>query len=836
MLPAAGAGGVDQSPEGEARELLGMLGPLVTALSAPLRPPAAAAMAAAASPLLSSPSKRLPLEARTGGGGGGGVFGGEQQVGTPAAATQQQQQEEDEVKAFLKRLPPQGIGRRELAALLLSTLAMPGAAGKLAPAARHELLQVVHLVQHDFAQLPTGQCLVLGELFADAAAAAARAARSPAAGLVPAAAAAPGAHASSGAARRPPPSIRGRRGGLSPAALQQSARLWLARYRLAEAEVVAAALVQGEAAAAAAAATAADEQPPSGMIRYWWATGRLLESAGDMPAASSAYASCQEGLKLAGASRPACLRIFALLGCTRMPVALALGGSWPPLRLFAAALRLKWCLGCVACVAGGRAIELPHCQADGSISLAAVHGKQEALELHTVLEGAGKSAAAGDHAAVVAVLAPVLLCCSDKEQLMLQLDQQQWMRGMQMLLGAASASGSWALALRCHLRLLNALLPHVPQPLLAVIQGKEEEEGGQGPAATAVATASSLHAAAEHLAVQPAAAAALDAAASLLQQHDFAVRAAVSRSGSGRPSSGGRGQPEARAVLTLHPMECAMYKAVQHQLALTVAGCSAALAAAGPAAAESRLNLKVREWRSQPNTPQRLLAEPTATQTWMHACITLTQAIRSSHFEHLVPPLQVNAERTAMCDAGTVLLRMSSLAAGSRRPSAPTAAAAAEAAGAAGLESVDQAQELVWWLCDALGTAQALTERQGRFVQVWHTLLCACLPAWVECPDGFCYSRGSLPDTLQANAHPRGEFSVAGVPSRAAGAAGAAGNPPAAAAACRGRGRGRRQRSQRRGASRVPELGPAALPALAVWAGAARAGLAGWLGRRLPCE
>jgi hypothetical protein len=316
-----------------------MLGPLVTALSVPLRPPAAAALAAAASPLLSSPSKRLPLEARTGGGSGvsgGGGFGGEQQAGTPAAATQQQQ-EEDEVKAFLKRLPPQGIGRRELAALLLSTLAAPGAAGKLAPAARQELLQVVYQVQQDFAQLPAGQCLVLGELFADAAAAAARAARAPPAGLAPAAAAAPAGHASSGAARRPPPSIRGRRGELSPAALQQSARVWLARYRLAEAEAVAEALVTGE---SAAAATIADEQPPSGMIRYWWATGRLLESATDMPAASAAYANCQAGLKLPGASRSICLFVFALellcFATLQCPVSLALGGSWQTLCFLAA--------------------------------------------------------------------------------------------------------------------------------------------------------------------------------------------------------------------------------------------------------------------------------------------------------------------------------------------------------------------------------------------------------------------------------------------------------------------------------------------------------------------
>ena len=67
-----------------------------------------------------------------------------------------------------------------------------------------------------------------------------------------------------------------------------------------------------------------------------------------------------------------------------------------------------------------------------------------------------------------------------------------------------------------------------------------------------------------------------------------------------------------------------------------------------------------------------------------------------------------------MCDAATTLLHLSSLAAASK--------AAALASGAAPLEeqlqSVEQAQELSWLLCDTLGSAQALMERHGRFLQV----------------------------------------------------------------------------------------------------------------------
>lgn len=67
-----------------------------------------------------------------------------------------------------------------------------------------------------------------------------------------------------------------------------------------------------------------------------------------------------------------------------------------------------------------------------------------------------------------------------------------------------------------------------------------------------------------------------------------------------------------------------------------------------------------------------------------------------------------------MCDAATTLLHLSSLAAASK--------AAALSSGAAPLEeqlqSVEQAQELSWLLCDTLGSGQALMERHGRFLQV----------------------------------------------------------------------------------------------------------------------
>lgn len=296
LVPAAGSGEERQSAEGEAADLLSTLGSLLSAPQLPAGTPLGAP-----SPLLRSPASRAP---------GAGAGGEGQQGGTDAAAAGQQ--EEADVKAFLKRLPSAGVGRQDLAMQLLGALCTASAAAQLSPAVRYQLLQVAHQAQHSVPQLPPTHCLVLGELFADAAAAAAEAGKQRVGGgltlgsqggTAVAAAAAPkpgGADTSpqapgrtSGVARRP--SARAKRLELSLLALQQSARLWLARYRLAAAEGSASC---GPLHAEPAAGQAAAEQLPAGMVRYWWATGRLLESEGDMVAARAAYATCEQGLPM----------------------------------------------------------------------------------------------------------------------------------------------------------------------------------------------------------------------------------------------------------------------------------------------------------------------------------------------------------------------------------------------------------------------------------------------------------------------------------------------------------------------------------------------------------
>ncbi len=205
------------------------------------------------------------------------------------------------MKAFIKRLPAQGVSRPELAGVLLSTLGSSSGASQLSPAVRLQLLQVAHHVQHDELALSPEQCLVLGELFADAAVAAARALPQPGSVLPAAAVAssaaaaqasrgttptAPGLRQPSGLVKRLT-SVRGRRTELTLELLQQSCQLWLSRYHLAVSE---------------AAAPVSDEQL-RGQVRYWWATGRLLESRADMPAASAAYAHCEDTLNLLGAQQ-----------------------------------------------------------------------------------------------------------------------------------------------------------------------------------------------------------------------------------------------------------------------------------------------------------------------------------------------------------------------------------------------------------------------------------------------------------------------------------------------------------------------------------------------------
>ncbi|KAL4423906.1 hypothetical protein ABPG75_001207 [Micractinium tetrahymenae] len=278
LVPAAADGDQEQTPDEEALELLCTLGSRLS------KPQQAAEQGGAPSPLLSSPAKA--------GRGAAAASSNDQQA---AAA---QQEEEEAVKAFIKQLPAQGISRPELAALLLNTLGSASGAAQLSAAAHLQLLQVAHHVEHDELALSAEHCLVLGELFADAAVAATRApaqpgSTAPAAAVASSSAApqasrgstptAPGMHQSSGLVKRSA-STRGRRSDLTLEQLQQSCRLWLSRYRLAVAEV----------------AVSPGEELLRGQARYWWATGRLLESAGDMPAASGAYARCESSLDQLG--------------------------------------------------------------------------------------------------------------------------------------------------------------------------------------------------------------------------------------------------------------------------------------------------------------------------------------------------------------------------------------------------------------------------------------------------------------------------------------------------------------------------------------------------------
>ncbi|EFN52259.1 hypothetical protein CHLNCDRAFT_139170 [Chlorella variabilis] len=146
LVPGPAGACQQQGPEEAAAELVAALGFFLT----PPHQPAAAAAFAAGSPLLSSPDK---YRGPPGPGAGERVPAGA--AGAASAWQQQQQQapEEEEaeaVKVFLRRLPATGVGRGELAGLLLRTLcADVDAAARLAPPARHQLLLLAHAMQHE---------------------------------------------------------------------------------------------------------------------------------------------------------------------------------------------------------------------------------------------------------------------------------------------------------------------------------------------------------------------------------------------------------------------------------------------------------------------------------------------------------------------------------------------------------------------------------------------------------------------------------------------------------------------------------------------------------------
>lgn len=82
-----------------------------------------------------------------------------------------------------------------------------------------------------------------------------------------------------------------------------------------------------------------------------------------------------------------------------------------------------------------------------------------------------------------------------------------------------------------------------------------------------------------------------------------------------------------------------------------------------------------------------------------------------------------------MVDAATILLLLDSLAADTHMEHAM--AGGGGAGSVVMLQAVERAQDVAWHLCEALGAAQAMMDRRGRFVQVRcrHAVRRACA-AW----------------------------------------------------------------------------------------------------------
>jgi hypothetical protein len=166
----------------------------------------------------------------------------------------------------------------------------------------------------------------------------------------------------------------------------------------------------------------------------------------------------------------------------------------------------------------GAEINVGCCHMDNEISLASIRGKLEILQLEDVAlqaalamketekkeegEGGkgGEAALVSPHGAqpcctshaaaeeeeeekekqrkgydkVVDLLTNVLLSCDDREDVMRKTNRVKWQEALETLLKAAIGTANWKLALQCHLRLLDAMLPAVPQEILSLALG----EGG----------------------------------------------------------------------------------------------------------------------------------------------------------------------------------------------------------------------------------------------------------------------------------------------------------------------------------------------------------------------
>jgi hypothetical protein len=159
---------------------------------------------------------------------------------------------------------------------------------------------------------------------------------------------------------------------------------------------------------------------------------------------------------------------------------------------------------------------LSHSALDAIITKETINGKAEILQLHGTLLEAVSLAAAGQHQAAVQVLAPTVLPCDHREALMVCMDRNRWLSGLERLLESSCAAGDWIMTLRCHLRLLKTFLPKAPSSWLQLLAADESATDG---GALDVETFSKLATELEKAVTSPDAAAALQAAARFLVNH-----------------------------------------------------------------------------------------------------------------------------------------------------------------------------------------------------------------------------------------------------------------------------------------------------------------------------
>ena len=395
-----GSAAVDQVPSSRDQAPGGKDGldlDLVHDLAPLLMTPPAAAPAADSAAAASSDAPAVPAEAAAAAGKG------------PCTTGDAAPDIEASVRAFLAGMPDEGAERGSLARSLLQRFAATAeAAAALSPMGVKQLLRLAHAVRYA-QEVPAGWALVLGELCSDVAAREAQLA-----------AAEPSPSEGPAKPQRPPSAGGGMRGQrqageagkkdpdvLSLADLLWDGRLWLDRYR-ASWPPIGEGVVAGE-----------PFPSPAADARYWWGLGRLAEAQGDASTATLYLENCSAALEV------------------------ALGGEGRG----------------AAPEAGGAALRLPHCQADGAISQEAIASRLEVLRLHNIVARAGEAALLEDDAAVVAALVPAVLCCTEKEAQMARSSAHKWSKALRLLLGAASRLGDWGVALRCHLRTLEAALP-----------------------------------------------------------------------------------------------------------------------------------------------------------------------------------------------------------------------------------------------------------------------------------------------------------------------------------------------------------------------------------------